>query len=240
MLVYLVIGGVKNYLIAFFAVTLHELAHAAVAALAGVGDLTVVLMPYGAAMQTREQLPHPVAVLLAGPLANVLVASLSLSACWLVPELYGLLKGFLRTNLVLAAINLLPAYPLDGGRLLRSLFAGKWVRVLTSAFPLFLGVFAGIVSALTGNLSLLIFSVFLLCTFFVFCLPHPHRCHAEDPLFTLAKTDEEGRLRPALVKQGNKTICRLSPDEITRLLLLNPAKITIAEALGKRSSLGYK
>ena len=232
-LVYLVIGGVKNYLIAFFAVSLHELAHAEVAAVAGVKKMTITLMPYGAAMQTREELTHPVAVLLAGPLANLLIASLVLSASWLVPELYGLLKAFLRVNLFLAVLNLLPAYPLDGGRLFRVLFRGKWARVLTSVFTLLVGIAAGVVFCLTKNFSLLTFCLFLLCYFVVFCLPHAHRCHAEDPLFSLAMPDEEGRLRSALVKKGRRTLCRLSPQEITRLLLTYPADLSIAEALAK-------
>ena len=239
-LVYLVIGGIKNYLVAFFAVTLHEFAHAAVASLVGVERMVVTLMPCGAQMTTGQPIPHPVAVLLSGPLANLLIASLVLSVSWLVPELYGLLKGFLRVNVALALLNLLPAYPLDGGRLFRLLFEGGWARVITSAFTFVVGAGAGVGFCLTHNFSLLLFCVFLLCYFFAFCLPYPHRCRAEDPLFALAMPNEEGRLRPAVVKQGKRTICRLSVREITRLLLSFPASITIKEALSKQGRVGYK
>lgn len=229
---YTLIGGVKDYLVALLAVLLHEASHAAVARFAGAKDLVVTLMPYGAMMTSAGDVPRFGAVLVAGPLANLVVASVSLSACWLFPELYGLLKGFLRANVLIASVNLLPAYPLDGGRLLRLLSPTAGMRVATSTATAVFAVLALLFFALTNNLALLLFGGFMLSYFFTFCLPRATRCEVSSPLFTLARTDEEGRLRAALVRDGRKTVRRLSPHEITALCLSYPPETKVGEAIG--------
>ena len=236
---YLLVGGLLSYLVAFLAVTLHELSHYAIARLAGAEELSITLMPYGATMRSEGEIPHFGAVLAAGPLANLILASLGLSACWIFPELYGYTKSFIAANVLLAIANLLPAYPLDGGRLLRLLFPMKAIRVITALFTLLAALAAGALFALFRNLSYLTFSLFMLSYFFAFCIGRVNRCRVSDPLYALAKTDEEGRLLPAIVRKGKHTLARLSPLEITRLCLTYSRETEIGEALAL-SKVGYK
>lgn len=234
---YALFGGITEYLVAFLAVTLHELSHYAVARLVGAEELSVTLMPYGATMRAAGELPHLGAVLVAGPLANLVLASFTLSACWLLPELYGALKGFAAANLFLATLNLLPAYPLDGGRLFRLLFKGGWAKVFTSASTCAVGGAALCLFCLRGGLAMLFFALFMLSYFFACCLPRATLAKGDDPLYSLARTDEEGRLLPAVVRIG-RSRRRLSPGEITRLCLTYPRETEIKDALSGKAAIG--
>lgn len=115
-------GGFLVFLSATFAALEHELAHALAARRFGYALDKIVLMPYGAVisgdiadMGRREKLW----VLAAGPLANLLTALLFAALWWLFPETYPYTDTAFYVSLSLFFVNLLPAYPLDGGRALR-------------------------------------------------------------------------------------------------------------------------
>ena len=232
-LLYLLFGGIGGYLLAFLAITLHELAHCLVALFAGAKDLTLLLMPYGATLSARGEMPHFGAVLIAGPLANLILASFTLSACWIFPELYGYFKGFILTNVLLAALNLLPAYPLDGGRIFRLIFPEGWARIVTTIFTLAIGIASLVAFFISLRLTYLIFSSFMILSLVAPLVGRINRCDESDPLYALARTDEEGRLRPASVRRGGSRV-RLSPCEITTLLLSYPPATPISRVLGER------
>ena len=236
LLLYALTGGVLGYLIAFVAVTIHEFAHGAMARLVGAEDIAITLMPYGAMMRTKGEMPHFGAVLFAGPVAGLIVASASLSACWIFPELYGYLKDFIVANAVIATVNLFPAYPLDGGRLFRLLFPGRWARLLTSLCTLLFGMGAVVLFLVFHRIGNLIFGLFMLSYFFAFCLIRANRRQASDPLYALAKTDEEGRFLPAIVKEGGKKLCRIGSSEVTRFCLTYPPECPIAEVLEREKA----
>ena len=218
---YALFGNVTGYLLAFFAITIHELSHYLVALIAGAKDLSVVLMPCGAVLSVKGEFPHQGAVLLAGPFSNLVLASFTLSACWLFPELYGYFKNFVTANVLLAALNLLPAYPLDGGRLVRLLFPQKWARALTAACAVLLGAAALAMFFVGFNFSYLLLSLFMLLLLVAPFWGRKNRCALSDPLYRLAKPDEEGRLKPAVIKEG-KRVLRLSSSDVFGLLLSYP------------------
>ncbi len=154
----------------------HELAHLLAARLARVAITEIRILPFGgsAKMENPYRIPAPrlIAVAIAGPLANLILAvSGAALAQW------GLLRpasaaSLARTNLTLMLFNLLPALPLDGGRILYALLQ----RPLGEARALRLGVWLGralagaliALAAFTGlrggkwNLTLLLAAVFLL------------------------------------------------------------------------------
>ena len=125
------------YVLALFAsVLLHELGHALVARSHGIGTTEIVMFPIGGvsrperAMKAREELW----IALAGPLVNFLIAGALLG--WMAaqkgivafeqlrqPTDANLVERIALGNLILGVFNLLPAYPMDGGRVLRSLLA---------------------------------------------------------------------------------------------------------------------
>lgn len=85
--------------------------------------LEIELAPFGGVARIAGLEDRPGAealVALAGPAANLLLAMAACLACQLWPMLAGDLAGFIALNLCLCGFNLLPALPLDGGRLLRA------------------------------------------------------------------------------------------------------------------------
>ena len=119
-----VFGQLLPALILFAIVLFHELAHTITAFAYGLRVIEVELLPFGAVARMDHLLElNPkieTVVALAGPLSNLLLLAV-LWAC----HTYGLLVAdwfwFLaRANLSMAALNLLPGLPLDGGRILRS------------------------------------------------------------------------------------------------------------------------
>ena len=125
------------YIIALFAsVLVHELSHAFISSLYGIRTQEIVMFPIGGISKlTRNPKPaEELWIALAGPLANVLIAGglfaflASQGALVNVFELIeptdsNLLERIAAGNLVLAVFNLLPAFPMDGGRVLRSVLS---------------------------------------------------------------------------------------------------------------------
>lgn len=125
------------YILSIFgSVLLHELGHAMVARRFGIRTLDIVMLPIGglARLERAPKAHEEVWVALAGPVVNLLIAGsiflwLTLTGVaplpdnWLEITDQSLLPMIATANLVLAAFNLLPAFPMDGGRILRSLLS---------------------------------------------------------------------------------------------------------------------
>jgi Zn-dependent protease len=102
-------------------VTLHEFGHIAAASFFGNTTRGVTLTPIGGVAQLEheaETATEEIVVALAGPAVSFLLAALAaLPLILLGPSTVALV--FLQVNLMLGVFNLLPAYPMDGGRVLR-------------------------------------------------------------------------------------------------------------------------
>jgi Zn-dependent protease len=120
------LAGVFVVLLAFGSVLLHELGHALVARRLGVHVSGIELSFFGGAAK-MTQMPrtpgHEIAIAAAGPAVSVALSMLGfgLFALTHVPVLA--LVGWV--NLVIAAFNMMPALPMDGGRILRAVLALK-------------------------------------------------------------------------------------------------------------------
>lgn len=114
-------------LVVFASVLTHELAHSLAAIREGISIKKIVLFIFGGVAQMEMEPDRPLAELkitAAGPLTSLLIA-LVLGALYYLLLPRGLILGeavffVARLNLVVAVFNLLPAFPLDGGRLLRA------------------------------------------------------------------------------------------------------------------------
>ena len=125
MLVFGICGQVAEAAVIFTCVIFHELCHIAVAIWLGYRVTGLALLPFGGMAEIEGMNGSgqgECMVVLAGPLGSALVAVL---CGWGWAESTGIIGLIIETNMMLALWNLLPAYPLDGGRLVRIFFAAS-------------------------------------------------------------------------------------------------------------------
>jgi len=167
------------FVLALFAcVVAHEFGHALMARRFGVRTPDITLLPIGG-MARLERIPEvpaqEIAVALAGPAVNVVIwagltllfgAGDSLSALGAIDDTgEGFIARLAAVNLFLAIFNLIPAFPMDGGRVLRAALATRLDRVRATRIAATAGqVIAfgfGFLGLMTGNPLLLLIALFV-------------------------------------------------------------------------------
>lgn len=119
-------GVIIPYLIA---VSLHELAHGFVAKKCGYSLNKIWILPYGASISFKEFSFSPkdeVKIAVAGPVMNGILIVITIMLWWIFPAFYIYSYSFVLSNFSIMVFNLLPAFPLDGGRILTSLLRTKF------------------------------------------------------------------------------------------------------------------
>ncbi|MFZ5595572.1 MAG: M50 family metallopeptidase [Bacillota bacterium] len=126
---FFVAGILGKGLIAFAVVLLHEFFHVFMAKKLGVPVADVELLPFGGVTRMGADMPvnpgREIRIAAAGPAGNLalFLAGIALKNHGVWHETLG--PFFLQSNMVIAAFNVLPALPLDGGRIYRACLAGK-------------------------------------------------------------------------------------------------------------------
>ncbi len=169
-------AGVVFLALLFTCVVLHEFGHIIAARRYGVRTPEVVLLPIGgvARMERIPEVPRQeIVVALAGPAVNLVIAAALIVALGGLPSLaeafaapaQGLAARLVYANLFLALFNLLPAFPMDGGRVLRAALSG-WVGFargtrIAAGIGQGLAVVFGLLGLVGGNPILILVAAFI-------------------------------------------------------------------------------
>lgn len=160
--------GMAGMIGLFASIVLHELSHSLVARHFGIQMTGITLFIFGGVAEMAEEPPNPKSeffMAIAGPLASVAIAAACFAlyrageALGLPVAVYGVLMELAWINGILVVFNIVPAFPLDGGRVLRSALwhyqgslrrATRITSQIGAAFGLLLIAF-GIFSFIGGN-----------------------------------------------------------------------------------------
>lgn len=171
------LGNIAFILILFLCVVLHEYGHALAARRYGIKTQDITLLPIGGVARLERMPEKPsqeLVVAAAGPLVNVAIAAIlfvvMLFAGATVPSLglgwgnESFLEQLLTVNVILVLFNLIPAFPMDGGRILRALLATRIEYGKATRYAALLGQGIAVLFAIGGffvNPMLVITALFI-------------------------------------------------------------------------------
>jgi Zn-dependent protease/CBS domain-containing protein len=177
--------GAVITLLLFTCVVIHELSHSLTATRMGFPVRDIVLLPLGGVAQIERMPERPTQEFLmaiAGPMSNIVIAGVLIVVGLFLPVNLGrglwkmltnparigwedTLPYLIFTNVGLAVFNLIPAFPMDGGRVLRALLATIMPHARATAISVSVGQglawLLGLIGLLTSNLLWILIAIFV-------------------------------------------------------------------------------
>ena len=167
------LGGILYAVCIFASVALHELGHSWVAIRKGCQVREIMLLPIGGVAKMSHIPSNPrdeFLIAAAGPAASALLAL----TCWTLSFLAGTLGSALLAalffipfyvNLILCLFNLIPAFPMDGGRILRAALATRLGSLKATALAVRIGrilaVAFGVFALLNSEFILILIAIYI-------------------------------------------------------------------------------
>ncbi|NCB48673.1 MAG: hypothetical protein EOM55_03540, partial [Clostridia bacterium] len=145
-----------NYVLTIF---LHEYSHAFVAKKLGYNLKNIRLIPFGICLNMKSNIICPkdeIKIALAGPAMNLVLCLLCFSLWWIFPSTYNHTNIFCYANFITCFFNFLPAFPLDGGRVMLAIIRSKVSEKSAVFFCKFINI----------TLSILLFAIFIWSCFY--------------------------------------------------------------------------
>ena len=219
-------------LIAYGITAIHECAHILVACRLGIKIKKIEVLPFGITARICDdgikKTADEIRIALAGPLSNCIIAYLT----------YGLVGGLWRdyivyTSLVIGGFNLLPALPLDGGRVLKAILVRKFGCIRGFGMAMKITFFCGIAIVVVGlwiiyitgfNFSFLIIGAFLIANI-TEETKNSHMVVMKDILYSRRKLEEKNGKGEILVvredERASKVVAEISYDRYYLIYIVN-------------------
>ncbi len=167
-----IFGGLPVFVICALTALAHECGHIFCAARLGFECKSVYLMPYGGSAVCNIEGISPadeIKLALAGPAVNVVICVIVAGLWWFFPVTYAYTDYLFFASAAMLLLNLLPAYPLDGGRVVRCLFVKLWGAKPAEIILRVLSVLVAVGLVLTfvfwvRNAGFIAVALFLLCS----------------------------------------------------------------------------
>ena len=124
--------NLQGFLMFVMVVLAHELGHYVVAKRLGYKLDSFFLAPYGVSLNYKEanfDSTDEIKIAIAGPIVNIVIAICGVALFWIFPVTYSYSIEIVKQSLILGLFNLLPCYPLDGGRIFAGMLSGHMPRV---------------------------------------------------------------------------------------------------------------
>ncbi|MCH5165812.1 MAG: site-2 protease family protein [Clostridiales bacterium] len=242
---FVAMGMAYEFFCSLAAVLLHECAHARIARKLGYELNLIKLMPYGAALCGSEQIKpkHEILIALAGPMINLAVATGFAALWWLVPSCYMFTEAFCRCNIYIAFFNLLPVYPLDGGRVALAMLslrfkrvkAYKIMRIVSAVFGMAALALFALSAVYALNLCLLSVGIFMLLSSFI-----PDKRAQYTALFALGSRRDRLKapleVRTVAVSASTELAAMygaLDPDKYNEFVVLDENTLNVRGKIGE-------
>jgi Zn-dependent protease len=266
-----IIEGVAFVLSIFGCVVLHEFGHALAAKRYGIQTRDITLLPIGGVARLERMPEDPkqeLVVAIAGPAVNVVIAAILYAALAIfgrvdLPERFARFEPFylgagsfmhnlMTVNIFLVLFNMIPAFPMDGGRVLRGLLATRMDYVRATNIAANVGQFLAFVFGFIG----LFYNPFLVfIALFVYIgaaqeagmvqmkaalggipieramLTHFHSLSPGDPLQRAIDLTLGGSQRDFPVLDDGRVVGLLSQEDLVKSLQQSPASNPVASAM---------
>jgi Zn-dependent protease len=268
-----IVEGVLFVLAIFGCVVLHEFGHALMAKRYGIRTRDITLLPIGGLARLERMPDDPrqeLAVAVAGPAVNVVIAGLLFVVVQFVQraDLAGRLErlepfylgagsfafNLMVVNVFLVVFNMIPAFPMDGGRVLRGLLATRMEYVRATNIAASVGQF---IAFLFGFIGLFYNPFLVFIALFVYIgaaqeagmvqmkaalggipveramLRHFNALSPQDPLQRAIDLTLSGSQRDFPVVEDGRVVGLLRQDDLMKALQATPAGDSVASAMQK-------
>ena len=206
----ILIGNLPLVVLGLVCITLHELSHGICAVLCGFSISSIEILPVGAQLRVEglfESAPIcEILIALAGPAMSLVLGIVS----YYLYTLNGisLFKMLITLNLSIAAFNLLPALPLDGGRVVRSILSNYIGVKVATIFACMMGILIGV--ALTSYSVILAVQGKIAPTYIVFGILLMVSSLSERKRAMFISIAQVTEKKEALMRQGSMIVSQIA------------------------------
>lgn len=138
----LVFGKFMQFCCSILVVLLHEMGHSIAGRKLGYSLDMITLLPYGALLSGKNtpfSAKDEIKIAIAGPLMNAILILLNILLWWFFPSIFSINNMFFTANVYTLVFNILPIFPLDGGRIFVALLSSKMPRAKANWYARIVG-----------------------------------------------------------------------------------------------------